>query len=287
MICPRCGATVANNRKFCGDCGTPLPWQCSACGGENPADKRFCGDCGATRGAAPDAARPAAAAAAAPLPERRLLSVMFVDLVGSTAISERLDPEDFREVIAAYHGTVTGLVTRFDGFVARYMGDGVLVYFGYPQAHEADAERAIRAALTILEAVACLTTRAGPPGTLGVRIGIDTGFVVAGDLIGSGASLESMVVGNTPNFAAHLQMAAEPGTVVISEATRLLVGGLFEYRERALSDLKGRRGVRRAWVVLEENLIHSRYEALRRGQPRPAKAASCCSQGTQASESPA
>ena len=287
MICPRCGATVANNRKFCGDCGTPLPWQCSACGGENPADKRFCGDCGATRGAAPDAARPAAAAAAAPLPERRLLSVMFVDLVGSTAISEGLDPEDFREVIAAYHGTVTGLVTRFDGFVARYMGDGVLVYFGYPQAHEADAERAIRAALTILEAVACLTTRAGPPGTLGVRIGIDTGFVVAGDLIGSGASLESMVVGNTPNFAAHLQMAAEPGTVVISEATRLLVGGLFEYRERALSDLKGRRGVRRAWVVLEENLIHSRYEALRRGQPRPAKAASCCSQGTQASESPA
>ena len=262
MICVRCGATVANNKKFCGDCGTPLPWQCSACGSGNPADKRFCGDCGASRGANPNATLPVAA----PSPERQLLSVMFIDLVGSTAIGERLDPEDVRKVIAAFHHTVKSLVTRFEGFIARYAGDGVLVYFGYPQAHEADVERAIRAGLTIVEAVPSLDTLAGPPGTLSVRIGVDTGFVVAGDLIGFGASLETAVVGDTPNLAARLQTAAEPGTVVISEATRLLVGNLFEYRELTLSKLKGRRGVERAWVVLRESLIDSRYEALRRGQ---------------------
>jgi class 3 adenylate cyclase len=263
MICPRCGATVANNKKFCGDCGTPLPWQCGSCGSDNPADKRFCGDCGASRGASPNAAPPVATASS---PERRPLSVMFVDLVGSTAIGERLDPEDFRDVIAAFHRAVNGLVTRFDGFVARYMGDGVLIYFGYPQAHEADAERAIRAGLTIIEAVASLGTAAGPPGALNVRIGVDTGFVVAGDLIGYGSAREAAVVGDTPNLAARLQAAAEPGTVVISDATRRLVGSLFEYRELTLSNLKGRRGVEHAWVVLGESLIDSRYEALRRGQ---------------------
>ena len=171
MICPRCGAPVAGSSNFCGDCGAPLPWQCSACGRENPADKRFCADCGAARGVAPNAPT---VAAAAPVPERRLLSVMMVDLVGSTAIGERLDPEDFREVIGAFHGCVAGLIARFSGFIARYMGDGVLVYFGYPQAAETDAERAIRAGLTIVDAVARLNTVAGPPGTLTVRIGIDS-----------------------------------------------------------------------------------------------------------------
>jgi class 3 adenylate cyclase len=264
MICAWCGAIVAKDRKFCGNCGTPLPWQCNACGSGNPADKRFCGDCGASRGATPHATLPVAAAA--PSPERRPLSVMFIDLVGSTAIGQRLDPEDVREVIAAFHGVVRGLVTRFGGFVARYMGDGVLAYFGYPQAHEADAERAIRAGLTIVEAVASLNTAAGPPGTLKVRIGVDTGFVVTGDLIGFGASLEIAVVGDTPNLASRLQTAAEPDTVVISDATRMLVGGLFEYRALVLSELKGRRGVEHAWVVLGESVIDSRYEALRRGQ---------------------
>jgi class 3 adenylate cyclase/tetratricopeptide (TPR) repeat protein len=264
MICSRCGANVANNKKFCGDCGTPLQWQCSACGSGNPADKRFCGDCGAARGAKPDAAP--AAAATMPSPERRLLSVMFIDLVGSTAIGERLDPEDLRKVIATFHSTVKGLVTRFEGFIARYMGDGVLVYFGYPQANEADVERAIRAALSIVEAVAALNTLAGPPGTLRVRIGVHTGLVVAGDLIGSGASLETAVVGDTPNLAARLQAATEPGTVLISEATRLLVGNLFEYRELAFSKLKGARGIEHAWIVLRESLIDSRYEALHQGQ---------------------
>jgi class 3 adenylate cyclase/tetratricopeptide (TPR) repeat protein len=265
MICPRCGATAAPNKKFCGDCGTALPWQCSACGSDNPADKRFCGDCGASRGASSTAVAPVAFAAA-PLPERRLLSVMFVDLVGSTGIGEKLDPEDFRDVISTFHTAVRAVVTRFGGFIARYMGDGVLAYFGYPQAHEADAERSIRAGLSIVEAVAALETLAGPAGTLRARVGIDTGFVVAGDLIGFGASREAAVVGDAPNLAARLQATAESGTVVVSDATRLLVGNLFECRKVELSGLKGRRGVEHAWVVAGESLIDSRYEALRRGQ---------------------
>ena len=239
MICPRCGVTAANHRKFCGDCGSPLPWQCSVCGSENPADKRFCVTVAPPRG------RTRRAASRPPSPhlaERRQLTVMFVDLVASTALGARLDPEDLRDVIAAFHGTVTGLVARFDGFVARYMGDGVLVYFGYPQAHEDDAERAIRAGLTIVDAVSKLATIAGPAGTLSARVGIASGPVVVGDLIGSGSSREFAVVGDTPNLAARLQAAAEPGAIVISNAIRSLTGGLFEYRELMLPDLKGRGG---------------------------------------------
>jgi class 3 adenylate cyclase len=264
MICIRCGAHVADTNKFCGDCGTPLPWQCIVCGSASPADKRYCGDCGAARGE--KAQGPRSLTAGAAVAERRLLTVMFVDLVGSTKLGESLDPEDLRSVIEVFHGTVRGLLTRFDGFIARYMGDGVLVYFGYPQAHEADVERAIRAGLAIVEAVAALATIAGPKGSLKVRIGIDTGLVVAGDLIGSGASLETTVVGNTPNRAARLQGAAEPASVVISDSTRLLVGNLFECRELTLSKQKGFQGTERAWLVLRESEIESRYEALHRGQ---------------------
>lgn len=263
MICPRCGAAIAAGKRFCGDCGAALPWQCASCGSENPADKRFCADCGAARGVV---GRTPLVSAGVPAPERRLLSVMFVDLVGSTAIGQRLDAEDLRETIGAFQAHVTSLVACFDGFIARHMGDGVLVYFGYPHADEADAERAIRAGLTIIDAVQRLNTPAGPPGTLNVRIGIDTGLVVVGDLIGFGASREAAVVGDTPNLAARLQSVAEPGSVVISDATHLLVGSLFECRELALPNLKGRRGAERAWVVLGENVIDSRYDALRRGQ---------------------
>jgi class 3 adenylate cyclase/tetratricopeptide (TPR) repeat protein len=198
--------------------------------------------------------------------ERRLLTVMFVDLVGSTALGARLDPEDLRDVIAAYHGCVTGLLARFEGFVVRYMGDGVLAYFGYPQAHEEDAERAIRAGMAIIDAVAQLNTIAGPPGTLSTRIGIATGVVVVGDLIGSGSSLETLAVGDTPNLAARLQASADPGKVVISDSTRLLTGDLFEYRELVLSNLKGRPAPERAWTVVGESMIDSRFEALRRGR---------------------
>jgi class 3 adenylate cyclase len=266
MICPRCGADASNGRKFCGDCGSPLPWRCAACGSENPPDKRFCSECGtaATAGAVEPGASSAPAPAAS-VAERRQLTVMFSDLVGSTALGTRLDPEDLRDVIAAYHGCVTGLAAKLGGFVARYMGDGVLVYFGYPKANEGDAEQAIRAGLAIVKAVSHLNTVAGPPGTLSARVGIATGLVIVGDLIGSGSSLESAVVGETPNLAARLQAMTEPGTVVIADSTRNLTGGLFEYRDLGPASLKGLGSIR-PWAVLGEKAIDSRFEALRSSQ---------------------
>ena len=158
---------------------------------------------------------------ALPEAERRQLTVMFCDLVGSTALSVRMDPEDLRALIGAYHRCCAEMVERNGGFVAKYMGDGVLAYFGYPQAHEHDAERAVRAGLNVVEAVPKLTTNAGSP--LQVRIGIATGLVVVGDLIGAGAAQEQAVVGETPNLAARLQALAEPGTVAIASSTRTLI----------------------------------------------------------------
>ena len=152
--------------------------------------------------------------------ERRQVTVMFSDLVGSTALSARMDPEDLREVIAAYQKCVASTVQRFGGFVAKYMGDGVLVYFGYPQAHEDDAERAVRAGLELIAAVAGLKTRAA----LQTRVGIATGLVVVGDLVGSGEAQERGIVGETPNLAARLQGIAEPNMVVIADGTRKLLG---------------------------------------------------------------
>src|SRR5262249_6473350 len=149
----------------------------------------------------------------------------------------RLDPEDLRGIITAYHRCCTELVERHGGFVAKFMGDGVLAYFGYPQAHEHDAERAVRAGLDLVDAVPKLATHAGSP--LHVRVGIPTGLVVVGDLIGTGAAQEQAVVGETPNLAARLQALAEPGAVVIAAATRHLTGGLFEYRDLGTTALKG------------------------------------------------
>jgi len=155
--------------------------------------------------------------------ERRQVTVMFSDLVGSTALSARMDPEDLREVISSYQKSVAETVGRFGGFVAKYMGDGVLIYFGYPQAHEDDAERAVRAGLELVAAIRDLKTHA----TLQTRVGIATGLVVVGDLIGSGASQEQAIVGDTPNLAARLQGVAEPSSVVVAEGTRKLLGRLF------------------------------------------------------------
>jgi class 3 adenylate cyclase len=152
--------------------------------------------------------------------ERRQLTVMFCDLVGSTPLSTRFDPEDLREIVGAYHRCVADTVGRFGGFVAKYMGDGVLVYFGYPEAHEDDAERAARAGLAVIDAVGRLAT----PEPLYVRIGIATGLVVVGDLIGAGAAQERGVVGETPNLAARLQALARPGTLVVADSTRRQIG---------------------------------------------------------------
>jgi class 3 adenylate cyclase len=156
--------------------------------------------------------------------ERRQVTVMFSDLAGSTALSARMDPKDLREVISAYQKCVTEIVQRFGGFVAKYMGDGVLVYFGYPQAHEDDAERAVRAGLELITSVAALKA----PASLKIRVGIATGMVVVGDLIGTGVAQEQAIIGQTPNLAARLQGVAEPNTLVIGESTRRLLGNLFD-----------------------------------------------------------
>jgi class 3 adenylate cyclase len=190
--------------------------------------------------------------------ERRQVTVMFSDLVGSTALSARMDPEDLREVISAYQKCVVETVQRFGGFVAKYMGDGVLVYFGYPQAHEDDAERAVRAGLELIQAVGGL--KSGAP--LQTRVGIATGLVVVGDLIGSGEAQERGIVGETPNLAARLQGVAEPNTVVIAESTRKLLGNLFDLQDLGPQDLKGIGDPARAWAALRPAFVESRFEAM-------------------------
>jgi class 3 adenylate cyclase/predicted ATPase len=190
--------------------------------------------------------------------ERRQVTVLFSDLVGSTALSARMDPEDLREVISAYHKCVAETVRRFDGFVARYMGDGVLVYFGYPQAHEDDAERTVRAGLELIAAVGGLNTRAA----LQTRVGIATGVVVVGDLVDAGGSQERDIVGETPNLAARLQGIAEPNMVVIAEGTRKLLGNLFELEDLGLRDLKGITSPTRAWAALRASSAEGRFEAM-------------------------
>jgi class 3 adenylate cyclase/predicted ATPase len=207
-------------------------------------------------------ALPAVAAPAAALPldtaERRQVTVMFSDLVGSTALSARMDPEDLREVIAAYHKCVAEIVHRFDGFVAQYLGDGVLVYFGYPHAHEDDAERAVRAGLELIAAVAGLKTRA----SLQTRVGIATGLVVVGDLMDSGNAPERGIVGETPNLAARLQGIADPNMVILGEKTRKLLGNLFELEDLGGRELKGIAGPVRTWAALRASSVESRFEAL-------------------------
>jgi len=191
--------------------------------------------------------------------ERRQLTVMFCDLVGSTPLSARYDPEDLREVISAYHSCVGETVARYAGFVAKYFGDGVLVYFGYPEAHEDDAERAVRAGLAVIEAVGRLTA----PEPLSVRLGVASGLVVVGDLIGAGAAQERGVVGEMPNLAARLQTLAAPGALVIAESTRRQIGGLFEIEDLGPQRLAGFAEPQRAWRVFHESTVVSRFEALR------------------------
>jgi class 3 adenylate cyclase len=183
---------------------------------------------------------------------------MFSDLVGSTALSARMDPEDLREIISAYQRCVAETVRRFGGFVAKYMGDGVLVYFGYPQAHEDDAERAVRSGLALIEAVGKLAS----VEPLQVRIGIGTGLVVVGDLVGFGEAQERGVVGETPNLVARLQGIAEPNNVVIAESTRKLLGNLFELEDLGAKDLKGIARPARAWAVLRASSAEGRFAAL-------------------------
>jgi class 3 adenylate cyclase/predicted ATPase len=207
------------------------------------------------------------AATPTPAAERRQLTVMFVDLVGSTALSARLDPEEMRDVLKAFQNSVTGEISRMDGFTAKLMGDGVLAYFGWPRTHEDEAERAVRTGLAVAAAVARLPAAAGEP--LSARVGIATGLVVVGDLVGEGAAQEQAVVGDTPNLAARLQGAAGPGTVVISEATRRLLGDMFVLRALREQTFKGIPEPTPAFVVLAERALESRFAARHAGVVTP------------------
>jgi class 3 adenylate cyclase len=269
--CPGCQADIPDESRFCPQCGAPQSLACAACGHVNAAGSRFCAQCGAKLGAAaapapsapspqPAPVRPVAAA------ERRQLTVMFCDLVGSTALSTKLDPEDLRHVISAYHKCVAAAAERFHGFVAKYMGDGVLVYFGYPEAREADAANAVRAALATIEDVGKLDVSAARQQ---VRVGIATGLVVVGELVGEGAAQERNVVGETPNLAARLQSAAAPNTVLIAASTRRLTGDLFHYEAAETGALKGFDGPIAAWRVLREQSMQSRFDALRAANQLP------------------
>ena len=193
--------------------------------------------------------------------ERRHLTVMICDLVGSTALSARLDPEDMHAVIDAYHAACARITRTYDGFLAEFRGDGILAYFGYPLAHEDDAERTVRAGLDIIAAVARLETRAAEP--LAVRIGIATGLVVIGDLSHEGALRKHAVVGDTPNLAARLEALAEPGTVVVAASTRRLLGDLFHLRDLGRHEVKGIAEPIAAWAVEGVSDSESRFEAVR------------------------
>jgi class 3 adenylate cyclase/tetratricopeptide (TPR) repeat protein len=263
MDCPACRAENRDGSKFCSQCGTVLPMPCLACGHVNEPGSRFCSQCGGKQEAPAGVRAGSAVPAVEPrndlAAERRHLTVMFCDLVGSTALSARLDVEDLREVIGAYHTRVAEVVAGFGGYVARYMGDGVLVYFGYPKANEDDPEQSLRAGLALVDAIRDLKG----PEPLAVRLGIATGLAVVGDLIGAGASQEREVVGEMPNLAARLQSLAQPNTIVIADSTRRLIGSVFDLEDLGALPMKGFTEPQRAWRVLGESGVRSRFEAFR------------------------
>src|SRR5215469_11035671 len=255
MRCSKCGRDNRAGRKFCTSCGTPLAAACPNCGAPIQPDESFCGECGTALG---DAAPPADAADTAPIVasadgERRHLTVLFCDLVGSTEIAARLDPEEWRETVAAYHRAAAEAVTHYGGHVAKYLGDGVMALFGYPEAHDNDAERAVRAGLTIVEAVGQLRA----PVKLTARVGIDSGPVV----VGTGAGKEADVFGDAPNIAARVQAVAEPATVMITEATQRLVSGLFVIEDCGLRPLKGVERPLLLYQVMRSGGIRGRLHA--------------------------
>jgi class 3 adenylate cyclase len=255
MKCSNCGAGVAEGAKFCSQCGVALTKRCPSCGAAYAPEAKFCAECGTRLG---ETSSPVAVRAPGPAPtsllsaaERRHLTVMFCDLVGSTELSTRLDLEDLQELIGAYHKTVTEVVTRFGGFVARRVGDGSLIYFGYPQVGEDDAEQAVRAGLALIQDLKV-------PERLQVRIGIATGLMVVEE-----AAQSQEVVGETPNLAARLHALAAPNTIVIADSTRRLLGSLFELEDLGMQALKGFPQLQRSWRVLGEARFKSRFEALR------------------------
>ena len=278
VTCAQCNSENPPGARFCCQCGTPLRLVCATCGTEALPGARFCHNCGTPQpgtkpvaganGPPPTASAPADVAArppnAPPASERRHLTVMFCDVVGSTAISRELDPEDLQLVLREYQAVCEAMIRRFDGHVAQFLGDGILVYFGYPQAHEDDPHRAVRAALAIVEALSGLNERiqTGRIPRIQVRIGIHTGIVVIGEMGGAHRRAEQLALGETPNLAARIQGLAEPNTVLISEATHRLVAGYFECRTREAQSVKGFAQPVAVLQVLHETTARSRLEVV-------------------------
>jgi len=277
MECLSCHADNSDSGRFCTQCGATLPCKCAHCGFISSPESKFCGGCG-TNLAGPISASTSAAAAmrtsstgtaaAMPMPsplaritggERRHLTVLFCDIVGSTSLARSLDPEDLNEITRRYYDCCSDAVRQFEGLVANYIGDGVMALFGYPRAHEDDAERAIHAALTIFRTVRAANSES--EARVRVRVGIATGLVVVGEDGTQPLTKEKTVVGETPNLAAHLQSAAEPDQVLISDATRRLIGDVFELEELKLDRLKSAKEPMTAWRVVGEKRATSRFAA--------------------------
>src|SRR5712692_1692168 len=260
MKCPRCQHETPSGAEFCPECGAKLTAICAGCGAQNAPTHKFCTKCGSPLARVPGQMDDPQAARSFPEAERRQLTVMFCDLVGSTALAGTLDPEDMREVVRAYQQACAEVINRFEGHIAQYLGDGLLVYFGYPRAHEDDASRAVRAALGIADAMERLNTRLRRErdARLAVRLGIHTGLVVVGE-IGSGTRHEHLALGETPNLAARLQAIAEPDTVAIGAATHHLIERWFACRDLGLHTAKGVSTPLQVYRVLNER------EAIPRG----------------------
>jgi class 3 adenylate cyclase len=256
MRCQKCPAENSRGSRFCIQCGNPFGAFCQNCAFGNPFEARFCAQCGASLAPGVPAPNEIQARGGNIAGERRHLTVLFCDLVGSTAISAQLDPEEWREVVAGYHRTAAEAIIRFGGHVAKYLGDGVMAYFGWPEAHDNDAERAARAGLAILDAIAKLNQQPGSV-QLSTRIGIDSGAVV----VGAGAGKEVDVFGDTPNIAARVETATEAGTVAITDATHRLVAGLFVVEDAGPQALKGIEQPIRLYRVIRPSGVRGRFEA--------------------------
>src|SRR5712691_7140837 len=254
MRCPSCGFDNPEGVKFCGQCGRLFKLHCPHCHSENPLDFSFCGECGAALG-------PMLQEKATQEAERRHLTIMFCDQEDSVGRSQRLELEDFREVTRQYQEMCAKVIRDFDGHIGQYQGDGLLVYFGYPSAHEDDAQRAVRAGLEILAELPHLNTRLQQTFQdlkkfpLRLRIGIHTGEAVVGKA-GTGEDSEVIVLGLAPNLASRLQGIAEPDTVVISADTYRLTEGFFECQDLGLRRLKGVVPPVRVYCVLRESGAH-------------------------------
>ena len=258
MLCPKCSADNREGRKFCASCGSPLWVVCPKCGASNLPGEQFCGECGAALTASiGPAIAPTTVTATKVAGELRHLTILFCDLVGSVTLTAQLDPEEWRATVANYELAVSEAITRFGGEVVRYVGDGIMAFLGYPVAHDNDAERAVRAGLGILEVIALLNQKRATESRLQVRIGIDSGSVV----VGTGAGMAIDAFGDTANLAARVQAAAEPDSVVVSEATHRLISGLFIVEDRGAQTLKGLERPIQLYRVVRPSGMRGRFEA--------------------------